>query len=93
MDTDQPATFQQTLGVLQELGQAWRGDWSLDGRSGRAAIDLLTDQLDLAHRTGRARMSVVGMRASTPLCEHGLGHWNEYCDEDCERLAVQGGSE
>lgn len=62
------------LELAQQVGRAYRGDWSdFDGRTLRTALDALDEVVAGA-------MSAERYRSLEGLCPAGQGHWIDYCE-------------
>lgn len=75
--------------VLREYGSCIRGDWStIDGRSVRAELEAVATALDgggveVFPDHPVAEYTIFDWRERLGMCPAGLGHWTDYCDEDC----------
>lgn len=68
------------LNVLSEFGQAIRGDWgSIDGRGIQGNLEELIEEMQ-----ADKAIDIPQMRDNMNICIAGGGHWQMYCDEDCE---------
>lgn len=68
------STVHDVADVIEEYGQAIRGDWSeLDGRTVRNHLEFL------AMRVRDPRGTVADMRQVVGICHRGNGHWTEFC--------------
>ena len=69
--------YKDVLTAAQEIGQAYRGDWSdFDGRT-------LRDQMNELANIADGTESLAQYRRSNGLCPVGGGHWEMYCHEEC----------
>lgn len=73
--------LREVTGVLEEFGQAIRGDWgSIDGRSIRSSLSAFTPAIHEPERyTAEYLRDILG------ICPNGHGHWEYYCEEDCKK--------
>ena len=68
------------LNVLAEFGQAIRGDWgSIDGRGIQYSLEGLIEEMQ-----SDTPIDIPRMRDNMYICVAGGGHWQTYCDEECE---------
>ena len=68
------------LNVLNEFAHAIRGDWgSIDGRVIQANLQWLIVEMQADTPAEIARI-----RDNINICVAGGGHWQMYCDEECE---------
>lgn len=66
-----------TKTLMDELGTAWRGDWSgFDGRTLESQLSYIVGFED------NPSCSLADARRRLNLCPFGKGHWAAYC-EDC----------
>lgn len=82
-----PAETDKALALLQELAEAYRGDWSeFDGRGLRA--DLEHWQRVMREALANEPVDMMRHRSVLGVCPTGGGHWTEHCRDDCFLVAA-----
>lgn len=75
--TAEGVRLREVLALAEEIGGAWRGDWSdFDGRT-------LRHQMEELRRVADGDMTSERYRALRGLCPAGFGHWTDYCGDGC----------
>lgn len=76
--TTPPNAARVVASLMDEYGQAMRGDWSgMDGGDVRSVLDTLAGSLT----SGRI-LDQAAFRREWRLCPDGQGHWTDYCRPD-----------
>lgn len=73
----------QVTALIQQYGQAWRGDWSdCDGRTIRTEMNYLAGLIEQA--ASGEPIDLAEARREFSLCPNGGGHWTDWCEQnDC----------
>lgn len=76
------ATAVTPADILDELGAAYRGDWSdFDGRSLKSQLQRITERLRAAGNEPLTEEEALEFRIDFGLCEKGHGRWWNNCYE------------
>ena len=73
--------------ALREYGDAFRGSWGdVDGRAVKLVMDSFSDAIEGIGSS--AGYTLEEWRNYLDLCPYGLGHWTEFCDENCATVVI-----
>ena len=67
--------------VLREYAKAIRGNWNIDGRTVKADLEYLADQMTARELTDKEARE---LRLCSNICPKGYGFWTDEC-YDCDR--------
>lgn len=80
------------IDVLREYAQAIRGNWNIDGRTVKADLDYLADQIEVNLHDELTDKELRELRLCSNICPRGNGCWTgdaAFCDkcedEECPR--------
>lgn len=70
--------------ILNEYGQAIRGDWgTIDGRIVRRDLEIISNIMKGYGDKDLSKEQTLMLREDLGICLSGNGHWQEYCREGC----------